>query len=437
MACMVLLLLCAAASLLQGEDWPEWRGAGREGIWNENGILDRFPAGGLNVRWRVPIGGGFSGPAVSGGRVFVLDFQPKQATRGIERALALDEKSGKLLWTRQWEADYIGLQGSYAIGPRATPTVDGDRVYVLGAKGALLCLDVRTGEVIWKTDFVADYKTHVPTWGIAAAPVVDGNRLIALVGGEGGALLVAFDKHTGKELWRALDVRAEPGYSPPILTDAGGRRQLIHWQPEAVVSLDPASGKVFWQQPARVSMGLAVATPVRGGPLLLVSSFYTGSTMLELDGGRPAARTLWRGKSESEIQTDGLHALITTPVIDGEHIYGICSYGHLRCLNARTGERVWESLAVTGERARWACGFLVRHQDRYFINNDRGELIIAKLSPQGYREISRTRLIEPTTTAGIGRRAAGAVNWSHPAYANRHIVARNDREILRASLEPE
>jgi hypothetical protein len=175
---------------------------------------------------------------------------------------------------------------------------------------------------------------------------------------------------------------------------------------------------------------------VWSGPRLLVSSFYNGSMMMSmaLDGQKPRAEMLWRGKSHSEIDTDGLHALITTPVIVGDYIYGICSYGQLRCLNARTGERVWESLALTQEKARWASGFVVRHGDHFFINSDRGDLIIAALSPDGYREISRTKLIQPTSNPG-NRREMQAVNWSHPAYANRHIVARNDTEIIRASLE--
>jgi outer membrane protein assembly factor BamB len=172
---------------------------------------------------------------------------------------------------------------------------------------------------------------------------------------------------------------------------------------------------------------------VWSGPLLLVSSFYNGSMMLALDYREPRTDLLWRGKSSSEIDTDGLHPLVTTPAIVGDYIYGICSYGQLRCLKARTGERVWESLEATKEKARWSSGFLVRHGDRFFINNDRGDLIIATLSPDGYHEISRTKLIKPTSNPG-NRREVGAVNWSHPAYANRHIVARNDEEIIRASL---
>jgi len=182
----------------------------------------------------------------------------------------------------------------------------------------------------------------------------------------------------------------------------------------------------------RVNFGMTVATPVLSGARLLVSSFYNGSMLIELDGVR--SRVLWKGKSDSEISTDGLHAVVNTPVIDGDFVYGICSYGQFRCLRLSTGERVWETLAVTKEKARWASGFIVRHEDRYFINNDRGELIIARLSPRGYQEISRTVLIKPTSNSG-NRRELGAVNWTQPAYANRHIITRNDEEIVSYSLE--
>lgn len=427
------LLLLVAVSV-RAEDWPEWRGKGRLGVWTETGVLETFSEKGLQIKWRTPIKGGYGGPAVAGGRVFVLDFSPTEVNKGIERLLCLDEKTGRILWTREWETDYTGLMGTYAIGPRTTPTVDGDRVYALGATGILLCLSVKDGAILWKKDFVNDYGTEIPVWGMTGAPLVDGARLIALVGGKPDAKVVAFDKMTGKEIWRSLPSSSEPGYCPPVLIQAGGTQQLLIWHPQALVSLDPVTGKVYWEQPFKVRSSLTVATPVRSGSRLLVSSFYNGSMMLELNPAKPRGRLIWKGKSDSEIKTDGLHALISTPVVAGDYIYGICSYGQFRCLNAKTGERIWETLAVTKERARWAAGFIVRHRDRYFINNDRGELIIAKLSPAGYREISRTKLIQPTSRVSR-RRELGAVNWSHPAYANKHIFARNDKEILCASLE--
>ena len=425
----LLVALCILMPAL-AEDWPEWRGKGRIGVWTESGILDKFPEKGLTAAWRAPLHGGFAGPAVAAGRVFVTDFEPSSALKGTERALCLDEKSGKILWTRAWDADYRGI--SYPIGPRATPTVDGDRVYILGATGTLLCLKAQTGEVIWQKDYAKDYGMQMPMWGITSAPLVDGDRLIAIVGGQPDAKVMAFDKMTGKEIWRALPSDSEQGYCQPVIFEVGGIRQLIIWHPAAVVSLNPATGKVYWQQPFKINMGMTLATPVISGSRLLVSSFYNGSMLLDLAG--QAARMLWKGKSDNEVNTDGLHAVINTPVIDGDYIYGICSYGQFRCLNLKTGERIWETMAVTKENARWASGIIVRQGDRYFINNDRGELIIAKLSPQSYQEISRTQLIKPTTNSG-NRRELGAVNWSHPAYANRHIVARNDEEIISVSLE--
>jgi outer membrane protein assembly factor BamB len=427
---MVICVLKITFAPIFAEGWPEWRGKGRNGIWTESGILDKFPEKGLTAVWRTPIHGGFAGPAVAAGRVFVTDFKRSSGKKGMERALCLDEKSGKILWTREWDADYQGI--SYDTGPRATPTVDGDRVYIVGGSGTLLCLNARTGDVIWRKDYVKDYRMQMPTWGIASAPLVDGDRLIAIVGGQPDAKVIAFDKMTGKEIWRALPSDSEQGYSQPVIVAARGTRQLIIWDPTAVVALDPATGKTYWQHPFRINLGLTLATPVFDGSRLLVSSFYNGSMLLDL--AKEKASVIWKGKSNSEINTDGLHAVVNTPVIDGDYIYGICSYGQFRCLNLKTGERIWETMEVTKEKARWASGFIVRHGDRYFINNDRGELIIAKLSAQGYQEISRTQLIKPTSNPG-NRRELGAVNWSHPAYANRHIVARNDEEIISVSLK--
>jgi outer membrane protein assembly factor BamB len=447
---MLLAVLLVMPSF--ADDWPEWRGPGRRGEYKESGILETFPEGGLKVKWRTPIHAGYAGPAVAGGRVFVTDFRmvqpgegppapPEMSMRratgliGVERVLAFDGRTGKVLWTSEWDADYTGTMQAYAIGPRATPTVDGDRVYVQTTMGGLLCLNAATGATLWKKDYVKEFGLKVPVWGMAAAPLVDGSRVVAVTGGPDGGL-VAFDKLTGKVQWKAVPVTtAGPGYSSPFLLQAGGARQLVWWHPEGVASLDPSTGEMLWQQDwKQTAVGLIIAAPVYQSHWLLMSSFYKGSLMMDLDPEKPRAKFAWKGASESEINTDGLHSITSTPVIDGDYIYGVCSYGQFRCLEASTGKRVWETQAVTKEKARWASAFLVRHQDRYFINNDRGELIIAKLSPKGYDEVSRTVLIKPTATAGIGRREMKAVNWTYPAYANRTLYTRNDEELIAVSL---
>ena len=438
---MLTIVLCSVlSSRLHGEDWPEWRGKGRLGIWDETGILDKFPTNGLEFKWRTPIKFGFSGPAVSQGRVFVLDYEQDPGTRlmeGKERLVCLDERTGDIVWTHEWKTNYRQLMSSYATGPRATPTVDGDRVYVVGATGILRCLKTDTGKLIWGKNYVRDYKTKLPTWGVTSSPLVDHNRLICIVGGDPEAKVMAFDKLTGKEIWRALSSDWEMGYGQPVIFTAGRTRQLIIWHPKALSSLNPETGETYWEEPFDVGVGMTVATPVKSGSYLLVSQFFGGSMMMDLSSEKPLAKIIWKGRSNSELpdKTDGLHALITTPIIQGDHIYGVCSYGQLRCLSLRTGQRIWETTRMT-EFARWAAAFLVRNGDRYFVNNDNGELIIAQLTSAGYIEISRTQLIEPTSEGGYGatRRFGRRVNWSHPAYANRHIFARNDREILAASL---
>ena len=439
---LIFGVLAGCVLPLSANDWPEWRGVNRDGVWSETGIVDAMPNE-LNVKWRVPINSGFSGAAVADGRVFITDWAEDPTSRtmdGTERAIALDEETGEILWVREWPTTYRMLMISYAIGPRATPTVDGDRVYVVGATGDLYCLNVETGAVLWEKHYIADYDSFIPTWGVASSPIVDGDRLITVVGGEPGGLIMAFDKRTGAEVWRALDVVGEMGYGQPILIDAGGARQLIVWHAAALVSLNPETGDLYWEEEWEAGGGMSVATPVHSGNYLLVTQFYRGSLMMRLDQDGPDATLLWKGQSRSEMpgETDGLHALITTPLIEGDHIYGVGSYGELRGLNARTGERVWMSDQMTAQ-ARWGTAFMVKQGDRYFVVNDDGFLIIAEFTPGGYVEQGRTKLIEPTGDAGFGptRRFDRKVNWSHPAFANGHIVHRNDNEIIRVSLRAE
>ena len=436
---LVLIGCFFASTAIIANDWPQWRGADRLATWTEDGIVDELPNE-LKITWRVPVRSGYSGPAVADGRVFVTDWEEDPESRtvdGTERLVVLDEQTGELLWTHEWSTSYRMLMFSYAVGPRATPTVDGNRVYVVGAAGRLLCLNVETGDLLWEKDYIADYGTSVPTWGVASAPLVDGDRLITLVGGEPDALVMAFDKYTGREIWRAIEVTSEMGYGQPVIYEAGGARQLIVWHPTALTSLNPETGAVYWNEPWEVRESVSVATPARGGDYLLVSQFYRGAMMRRLNTDRPDASVVWQGSGRDSLpdQTDGLPAMITTPLVVGDYVYGVGSYGELRGLDARTGERLWMSEEMTPQ-ARWGGASIVQHGARYFVHNDAGDLIIAQFTPTGYVEHSRTRLIEPTTSAGYGpgRFFDRVVSWAHPAFANRHVVQRNDNEIIRASL---
>jgi outer membrane protein assembly factor BamB len=313
--------------------------------------------------------------------------------------------------------------------------VSGDKVYTVGAMGHLFCLSVKNGEVLWSKNFMTDYKAPQQTWGFSGHPVLDGNRLICLVGGP-NSLVVAFDKDTGKEVWKAVDAD-EAGYAPPMIYEIGGKRQLIVYHPAGIDSLNPESGKGYWnyRYAKPIKVGLTVSSPRVWGNKVFVTAFYDGPLMLQLDqkGGNP--QVLWQGKSKSEQpeKTDGLHSIMPTPFYKDGHIYGICSYGELRCLKADTGERLWMTRQPTtgGPEVRWANAFLIEHEDRYFLFNEKGELIIARLTPQGYQEIDRAKILPPTNSmAGKGR----LVLWSHPAFANQHLYARNDKHLVCVSL---
>ena len=318
---------------------------------------------------------------------------------------------------------------SYPAGPRVAPLVGKGKVYTLGAEGNLLCLDADKGTVLWSHDFKKDFGIKAPLWGFAGHPLLDGNRLICLVGGA-GSVAVAFDKDTGKELWRALSAE-EPGYSSPMLCQAGGKRELILWHPEAANSLDPETGQVYWSVPFKSRTGMSLATPRQLGDRLFFTAFYNGSLMLRLDSAKPAADTAWRTTKAGEKDTTHLNAVMCTPFLEDGHIYGLCSYGQLRCVKMETGERLWETFQATtsGEPVRWANAFIVKNGARFFLFNEKGDLIIAKLSPRGYEEISRAHLLEPTGTA-----AGRSVLWSHPAFASRRMYARNDKEIICVDL---
>jgi outer membrane protein assembly factor BamB len=425
----IFLAIVAVASLsasVAAEDWPQWRGKNRDGVWTETGIIEKFPGEQLPIKWRAEIGAGYSGPTVAAGRVYVTDriAEPEST----ERVLCYGEQTGQLLWKHQYAADY-GKVG-YPAGPRASVTIDEGKAYALGATGRMTCLDAASGSVLWQRDLARDYEIQMPIWGIAAAPLIFENLVILHIGGR-GACVVALNKDSGEEAWKALNDRAQ--YSAPILIEQAGRAVVICWTGDSVAGLAPKTGDVLWRYVWRPkNMPIGVASPVVHGDRVFFTSFYDGSLMLRLASDKPAIEKLWQrvGANENPPNTDALQSIIATPVFDGTHIYGVDSYGELRCLDAATGDRLWEDLTAV-PKDRWSTIHFVKNADKYWLFNERGELIIARLSPQGFDEISRTKLLAPTTEQ---LRRRGGVCWAHPAFANRHVFQRSDSELVCASL---
>lgn len=431
---IALIALPAAAT-----DWPQWMGPNRDDVWADTGIIEQFPAGGPKVLWRKPVHGGFAGPAVAEGKVYVTDYmksagdaKPAPTKRndlqGKERILCLDARTGDELWKHEYDCAYTI---SYPAGPRCTPTVNDGRVFALGAMGNLNCLDAQTGNLIWSKNMPKTYGAPVPLWGFAGHPLIYNDLLICTAGGKGSAV-VAFDKKSGEEKWKALSAN-EIGYSPPTLIQAGGVTQLLIFNGEGINSLNPEDGTRYWAEPLRTAFSMAIMAPRTDGEFLFAGGHNGASLGLKLDTTKPAVTRAWQGSRNL-----GLAPVSGTPFVENGIAYGIDGNGLFRAIRIATGERLWATAKpVNGEDSdrrgpNEGATFVTKNGDRFFLFGENGDLVIARLTAERYDELSRTNLLAPVGV-GLGRN----VVWSHPAYANRCVYARNDQEIVCASLAAE
>ncbi len=437
-AILTLVSICVTTplgvSIAGAEDWPQWNGPNRDGRWTEDGVLTKIPADGLVIKWRKPIHTGYSGPAVVGGRVYLTDFRitggkltnnpsTRNKLSGVERTVCLDAKSGEMIWERPYSREY---NISYAGGPRATPTIDENLVFALGAEGDLLCLDATDGKQVWRKDLKSEYKTEAPFWGYAAPPLVDGNKLICIVGGK-GSVVVAFDKTTGKELWRALSA-SDAAYCPPTIIKAAGVRQLIIWHADSLNGLNPETGEVYWTEKLAPSYKMSIMAPRQHGDYLFASGIGAIGAAYKLNQDKPGLEIEWRGDART-----GVYCANSTPMIDDGVIYGCgCRGGEFRAVDLATGKRLWETYQPTTNKRRADHGtaMLAKNGDHYYLFSETGDLIIAQLSRKAYQEVGRFHVLEPTNEA-FGR----PVVWSYPAFSNRHLFVRNDKEVVCVSLE--
>jgi len=408
-----LILLFCGAGITHAEDWPQWRGVRGDGTWRAPALPAQWPEAGLKKSWDIPIGGGYGGIAVAADRVFVMDLQPPvEVARpksddpdGIERILCLNPNDGSMIWSHQYPVKYGNL-GGYANGPRAMPTVAGKHVYTLGAVGHLNCFDVATGKLIWHKDTVRECKARIPDWGFAAAPVVDGERLLVHLGAEANGCLIACDRLTGRELWRSLNDPS--GYTPPVLFDRPTGRQIVMWTPTHIRGLDARKGQLLWSVPYEITYGVSIATPIIVDDIVFVTAYWKGSKAIRLGPKATDHELLWESPRE-------LCGLMAQPLHRDGYLYSIDKDHGLTCVELKTGKKLWDDDNAMTPRGRNPHASFVWLNDtsRILSLNAKGELILAELNPKGYHEQSRTKLFD------------GEV-WSHPAFAGRHLYVRTD-----------
>ena len=399
-----------------GNDWPQWMGPDRSGTWyNGPGVDTLFP-GMIESIWEVEVGPGYSGPTLSGGRIYLMDLEP-----GKERVFCLNAEDGSQVWSFAYPVQYnVG----YPTGPRASVQVYEGKAYSFGTMGHLYCFDAATGQIFWHVNSMDEYHSRIPTWGLASNLIMVNEKLIVQLGGEPDACLVAFHKDTGEEIWRALS--DEASYSTPVLIEQAGKQVLVCWTGERFAGLDPDNGRLLWSVPfTPENMIMNVASPVYDPPYLFCSAFFDGSFLLELDQQSASARLIYHRVGENERRTEALHCTISTPLIKDGYVYGIDSYGEARCLELVTGERLWENLTLV-PKERWANVHLVTEGEKIWGFNELGELLLGEFSPKGYKDLGRAKVIDPVK---ISPNPRNGVCWAYPAFSGHRIFVRSDARL--------
>jgi outer membrane protein assembly factor BamB len=389
------LVLCLLAGAAMAADWPQLRGPNRDGVSRETGVLQSWPAGGPKVLWKAPMGEGFSHLAVAKGRLFTL-----YGMGSNDFAAAYDTASGRQLWKLALGPKYEDGQGN---GPRSTPTVDGERVFVLTPTGRLAALNAADGKRLWQRDLRSELDAEPPQWGISTSPLVEGNLLLVDVGGSRGRSLVAFDKTNGKTVWTSQN--EEAGYSAPIAITVGGVRQVVFFTGKALLAVAPKDGKLLWRVPWRTDWDVNAATPIFVPPdKLYVSSGYdTGAALLQIKatGGGAAAAEVWRSrKMKNQFSSSVLH---------GGHIYGFDN-SVLKCIDAATGAEKWKE-------GGFGHGSLILAGGQLIVLSERGKLALVEATPAGYREKGSTQVLSGKC-------------WTAPTLADGKLYLRNEENLL-------
>lgn len=405
-AAMLALALAAAAG---GEDWPRWRGPRGDGTWQAPPIPEAWPTGGPRQLWRAEVGPGYSGISVAEGRVYTMD-RPRGSED--ERIVCFDAATGRLLWEHRYRAPYGDLD--YGKGPRSTPTFAAGRLYTLGAVGHLHCLEAATGRVLWARDLVRQEGAVIPQWGLAAAPVVEGSLVIVHAGLPGGCF-AALDAASGQFVWRSGDDPA--GYCTPIVIEHAGVRQLVGWTPEHVLGLRVDDGRLLWQVPYKVTYGVSIASPIFHRGIVLVCGYWEGSKAIALGPEPEQARLLWE-------ENRFLRGLMDPPLYRDGYVYLLDKQHGIVAFQITRGEKLWTDghRLTPRDRNPQVSMVWLGNSDRAICLNSEGELILARLTPQGLSEQSRARIVGRT--------------WAHPAYAGTVAYARDDEQLVAVELVP-
>lgn len=392
-------LVCIGGSLVFAGDWPGFLGPGRDAVSTETGLLQSLPRQGPPVVWRKEVGQGYAGPVIAGQTLILFH---RVGTDDVVEAL--DAASGKERWKFTYATRYQDDLGK-GDGPRSTPLIARGLVYTLGAEGQLHCLDLETGKKVWSRSLNTEYRPRKGFFGVGTSPLIEGELLLVNVGDK-EAGIVAFDRKTGKEVWKATD--HEASYSSPIAATIDQTRHVFFFTREGLVSLDPKDGKVRFSKRWRSRQHASVnaATPVVAGEQLFLSACYgTGAILLRVR--KDGVDEIWSNdESLSNHFTTSIHRDGFLYGFDGRQEEG----ARLRCVELKTGKVRWS-------REGLGCGCMLLADGQLLILSEQGELVLVEATPEAYREKARAAVLKGPCRAPL-------------ALAEGRLYARDNQQLV-------
>lgn len=390
---LIALVAVVWASYVQAADWPRYHGPDNNGISKETGLLKEWPEGGPKVLWTQTLGQGYSSVAVAKGRVYTM-FQNAEG----QHVVAFDEKTGNQLWKFRTGPIWNDPNGKH--GTRATPTVDGDRVYALDTNGEFVCLSADKGEKIYQQNILTMANAPNIKWGMAQSPFIVDDIVYFNPGGKGAAFM-ALEKKSGDVVWKSGDAIA--GYSTPVRATIGGIDQLVFAAGKEIVGVQRSDGKILWSYPWETSYNVNAASPIVVGDMVFVSSGYKhGAILIKVDPAKRSADKVWENKT--------IQAHFGTPVLIDGYLYGYKEQD-LTCVDFKTGQDKWVDEEAPGK------GQITIADGLAYILGEEGEMILAELSPSGCKKISSMRI------------SPSADRWAPLTIANGRLYMRDDKQI--------
>lgn len=390
-AILTLSLSPALVAQTPGE-WPQWRGANRDGISKETGLLKQWPADGPPLVWKATgAGTGYSSFAVAGGRIFTMGLRGNR-----EYVIAFDVATGKEVWATAHGGKFQNDRGD---GPRGTPTVDSDKVYSMGGNGDLSSIDAKTGSIVWSMNVLKKFGGENPQWGISESPLIIGEKLLVTAGGP-GASVVALNKKDGALIWKSQSDGA--GYSSGMPLQNGNSTQVVFFTHNRALGLDLKDGRLMWEYPRAANDVANVATPiVRGNRVFISSDYGTGAGVVEIKAD---------GKAQEVYFTKDMKNHHASSVLIGDYLYGFSS-SILTAMRFDTGEVAWKDRSV-------GKGSLIYADGNLYAFSENGVVGLIEATPTGYREKGRFRIQQDSLPT-----------WTHPVVAGGRLYLRDQDTI--------